>query len=304
MSDGFTVVFHSWLPEGEVGAIVILSHGMAEHAVRYERFAQALTAAGFALFAEDHRGHGETGTLSVQNGTGALGFLAPAGGFMRVVEDIHEEVLLIKNRYPHKKIILFGHSFGSFVSQAYIELYAKTLDGCILCGTAGPRTVTVKSARVVQRIVCFFTGKRHPSALLQLLAFGSYNAKISPQRTAVDWLSRDTSQVDLYIKDPLCGFLCTTGFFGDLFYGLDYIHKKKNLAAIDKQLPVLFIDGTGDPVGSYAKTVRHLYSIYTDVLNLTNVELKLYPDARHELLNETNYTQVQEDVLTWLSHRL
>ncbi len=117
MSDNNIVVVHHWLPGGNIKAVVLLSHGMVEHATRYEYLAQFLTERGYALYAEDHRGHGETGTLAQENGIGQLCYLADNDGFFRVVDDIHEEALMLKNRYPGKKLFLLGHSFGSFVSQ-------------------------------------------------------------------------------------------------------------------------------------------------------------------------------------------
>ena len=304
MSDGAINVIHKWLPDGDVSSgVVVLSHGMAEHASRYERFASLLTNEGFALFAEDHRGHGETALLAKESGTGFLGYLADKDGFFRVVDDIHEEVEEAKKAYPGKKVFLFGHSFGSFVSQCFIEKYGSSIDGCILCGTAGPRYAMVKAASIVGGIVKLFTGKKHVSKFMDKMAFGSYNARIPSPRTPFDWLSRDEKQVDAYIADEYCGFVCTIGFFCDMFAGLSYIHTKPHIAMIPLELPIHFIDGTGDPVGDYAESVKNLYNIYRSN-GIKDVTIKLFEDARHELLNETNKEEVEADVISWLKEKV
>ena len=303
MSDGAVTVVHHWLPEEDVKGIVLLSHGMAEHATRYERLASLLTAKGIALYAEDHRGHGETAKLAEENGTGKFGYLADKDGFFRVVDDIHEEALMLKKTYPGKKIILFGHSFGSFISQCFIEKYADSIDGVILCGTAGPQKAMVGAAKIVGGIAAFFGGRKKPSKFIDKLAFGSYNAKINPVRTPFDWLSRDPAQVDKYIADPWCGFVCTGGFFCDMFAGLTYIHKDSSLKAIPQNLPVHFIDGTADPVGAYAVSVQNLHDIYK-ANGIKDLSIKLFPEARHELLNETNKEEVEADVLSWIESHI
>lgn len=304
MSDGKVNAFHCWTPDSpdDIRAVMLLSHGMAEYAERYAPFAGKLVSEGIALFAEDHRGHGETAAMAEKEGTGMFGYLDDRDGFRRVVEDIHEEILLLRGIYPGKKLVLFGHSFGSFVAQCVIELYGAILDGCILCGTAGPRPLTVGFARVVGNLVCAFGGKKRKSNLISSLSFGPYNARIRNPSTEFDWLSRDPEQVARYINHPWCGFVCTGEFYRDLFRGLGLIHRKKMIASIPKDLPVLFIDGTGDPVGGYGKTVSALRDIYVKN-GVKDVEIRLYEDARHELLNETNRDEVASDVLKWVSDR-
>ena len=299
MSDSNKNVFYSWIPEGEIKACVVLSHGMCEHAERYDDFASFLNKNGFALFAEDHRGHGETALLAEKEGNGKLGWLSDKNGFMRVADDIHEEILEVKRRIPGKKVFLFGHSFGSFISQAVLEFYGSEIDGCILCGTAGPRPLTVAFARIMGSLVSLFTGKKHYSRFINTLAFGSYNARIKNRKTGFDWLSRDEKSVQKYMEDRLCGFICTAGFYSDIFKGLSIIHKGKNIKKIKRDSNVLFIYGTEDPVGSYSKTVQKLFNRYRKI-GMKNVEQKLYEGARHELLNEINREEVYTDVLEWL----
>ena len=298
MSDSNKNVFYSWIPE-QVDLCVVLSHGMVEHALRYDALASRLSEHNIAFFAEDHRGHGQTALIAQSEGTGMRGFLAEKNGFMRVADDIHEEILEVKKRFPGKKIVLLGHSFGSFIAQAVIEFYGNDVDACILSGTAGPRPLTVGFARLLGSLVKLLGGKKTPSSLLNAAAFGSYNSRIKDRKTDFDWLTRDRSIIDLYIQDEWCGFIPTAGFFCDLFKGLSIIHKKENIARIPENLPVLFIAGKEDPVGSYSKTVKSLYDLYKK-RGLKNAGLKLYEGSRHELFNETNRAEVISDVLKLL----
>jgi len=300
MSDGFEISIHRWLPARTVKGVVLLSHGMAEYAERYMRFGTLLAKNGIAFIAEDHRGHGETAENAEKNGTGKFGYLADKDGFFRVVDDLHEECLALRQSYPGKKIILFGHSFGSFIAQGYCEKYGDTIDGCILCGTAGPRESLTHFARFLAATIKLFIGGRHVSLAMNAMAFGSNNAKMKNPRTEFDWLSRDTKNVDAYIADKWCGFPCTIGFFYDMFNGLCAIHTKKAMNSIPKKLPVYIICGTDDPVGTYGKTVRHLYDIYR-ADGIKSVELKMYDGGRHELLNETNCSEVEQDLLSFIN---
>lgn len=304
MSDSNKNVLHSWLPDSEPKAVIVLSHGMVEHAARYEPFAAECCKRGIALYAEDHRGHGKTAELASQDKSGMFGFLAEKKGFERVADDIHEEILLAKKRWPSKKVFLFGHSFGSFVSQCVIEKYGTDLDGCILCGTAGPRPLTIAFAKNLGRDMTMLFGKRHVAKLLDKIVFGSYNKRIKNPATKSDWISRDAKTVAQYRADPFCTFIPTTGFFRDLFEGLSLIHKKSNLKKIPQSLSVLFIEGTADPVGNYAKTVEKLFDIYTRKLKLTDATAIYYGDARHELLNEINGANIVKDVLLWVESRI
>lgn len=289
MSDGNENYFHHWLPENDIEMIVVLSHGMTEYAFRYDDFGKFLVQNNIALYAEDHRGHGKTAELAEEKGTGKFGYLADKNGFFRVVDDIKEEVDLVKQRYPGKKVVLFGHSFGSFVAQCYIEQYGDSVDGAVICGSAGPRGI-VYPGKIVANMVKAFAGAKNVSLFLEKLAFGSCDE---------GWLTRDEEILKKYAGDKWCNFHCTTGFYADLLDGLCYIHAKKNMKKIPSSLPILIISGTADPVGSYGKTVERLFDVY-DKNGIDSLSMRLYDGARHELLNEINRDEVKSDVLEWL----
>lgn len=303
MSDKNVNVFHSWLPESEVKACVLLSHGMKEHAARYVELAKKLCEKNIAFFAEDHRGHGETASLAEKNSSGKFGYLADKDGFFRVVEDIHEEICLVKSMYPGKKLFIIGHSFGSFITQGYLEKYGNEVSGAIICGSAGPRLLTVTFAKIFSNIIAAFKGKKNPSPFIEKLAFGPYNSKIKNPYTNVAWLTRKNEVIDKYLQDPWCTFECTSSFYCDLFHGLKTIHQKKNMKKIPVSLPVYLIAGTDDPVGSYSKTVSKLFKIYHKN-GISDLSISLWEDCRHELYNELNGDEIMNDSLEWIMQRL
>jgi alpha-beta hydrolase superfamily lysophospholipase len=250
------------------------------------------------VYAHDLRGHGETAKDEKDRG-----YLADNEGFQRVVLDLRECIAVLKSDFPGKKIILFGHSFGSFISQSFIEQFGSEIDACILSGTSGPMGVLVELGRILSSIIILCKGKRYRSKFLHALAFGSYNKRIQKPATGVDWISRDPAEVKKYHDDPDCGFPVTTSFFYDMFTGLCRIHKKAALASIPKTLPLLIMSGTEDPVGAYGKTVSALAGIYRTI-GIQDVSLKLYPGGRHEMLSEVNKEEVICDVLAWIEKLL
>jgi alpha-beta hydrolase superfamily lysophospholipase len=297
MSDGADIVVHRWIPDGDVCGAVQICHGMVEYALRYGHFAEALVEKGFAVYAQDLRGHGET--TKDEEGRG---YLADNEGFQRVVLDLRECITYLKSAFPAKKVVLFGHSFGSFISQSFIEQFGSEIDACILSGTTGPMGALPNIGRIVASLIILFKGKHYRSKLMHSIAFNSYLKRIPEHVTKVDWVSSDPAEVKKYHEDPDCGFPVTMSFFDDMFTGLSRIHKKAALASIPKTLPLLLMSGTEDPVGAYGKTVSALDGIYRTI-GIQDVTLKLYPGGRHEMLSEVNKEQVISDIQGWLEKR-
>lgn len=295
-SDHSRLFVNAWAPEGQARAVVMLSHGMAEHSGRYERLAEALTQAGFALYAHDQRGHGRTAS------EGLLGHYGDRDGWSKVVGDLATLNASIAQKHPEVPVFLLGHSMGSYVAQAYLMHHSASLQGAILSGSNFQPVSLYRSARLVARFERWRQGATGRSALIEFLSFGSFNKRFKPVRTPFDWLSRDPQEVDRYISDPLCGFRCTNQFWLDMLGGLQQISKRSNLAQIDKSLPILIMGGECDPV-SDGKRLKDL----ADALTGTDhhaVALKIYPQARHEILNETNRQAVTHDLLAWLEQAL
>ena len=302
MDDGYELCLNRWQPDSddEIKGVIQLHHGLAEHSLRYDRFGSILAEQGYVLNAYDMRGHGRTAENADKNGTGIFGKLADKKGFDRAVLDLKAVTDNLKQDFPGKKTILLGHSFGSFVAQGFIEEYGKEIDGCILCGTAGPRPGLVAMGSLAAHIITFFTGKNKCLPLMEKLSFGSYNEKINPIRTKCDWLSKNELNVDMYMMDNWCGFPLTNSFYCSMLEGLSKIHKSSNMKKIPASLPLLFIWGSDDPVGSYGKTIRQLIEIYK-ANGLQKIEQKEYEGDRHEILNENDKEKVENDIIEWIS---
>ena len=242
------------------------------------------------------RGHGRTAD------EGTLGLYAEKDGWNKVVGDLASLNQHIGQQQPGLPIILLGHSMGSYIAQAYLLHHSASLDGAILSGSNFQPVALYRAARLIARIERARQGLRGRSALIEFLSFGSFNKAFKPNRTAFDWLSRDPDEVDKYINDPLCGFRCTNQLWIDLLGGLQQISKASNLAQIDPGLPILVMGGECDPV-SEGKRLTGLANALREA-GCQQVQLTIYPQARHEVFNETNREEVTADVLTWLDQAL
>jgi alpha-beta hydrolase superfamily lysophospholipase len=295
-----------WSPHGKVRAVLNIVHGMAEHGERYTRLAGQFAAEGIEVWAADMRGHGKTADVSVNdpgNG-GLLGHCADENAVELVASDIDAVNNAIIKEYSNTPLFLLGHSWGSFLVQNYIETYANTpLAGCILSGTRGPDGLLIAASKPVMSLIAAFRGRRARSKLAHALAIGTYNNPFRPNRTAVDWLSRDEREVDAYIADELCGNMASAGFFRDLAILLNRIHKKSALSNIKQELPIYIFCGSADPVGDMGKSPMALAGAYRN-LGIQDLEFALYPDARHETLNETNRAEVVGNLASWLARHI
>ncbi|MBP1937482.1 alpha/beta hydrolase [Paenibacillus sediminis] len=296
---GVDIFVHHWLPEDNnmtVKGIVLISHGMAETAERYTRFASELVRHGYIVYAHDQRGHGQTAG-HIHN----LGYLGE-DGFNWMVRNIIQLKTLITQKHPGLPLFLLGHSMGSFLTQKVMYDSPEGFSGFILSGTNGKQSM-LKAAKAIALLQSKLQGVRHPSVLLNTLIFGGYNRAFSPARTAFDWLSRDPDEVDKYIDDPYCGAISSSDFFLNFFRLLEEIHRPANMAKIQKDIPIYVFSGDQDPVGMNGKGVKRLVTVYRE-LGLQDIECKLYPGGRHEMLNEINRDEVTHDVIAWLNRHL
>nr|WP_230202566.1 alpha/beta hydrolase [Paenibacillus ihumii] len=283
-------------PSVQPRGVLQIAHGMAETAKRYERLADILTTRGWIVLGGDHRGHGRTAKSDTE--LGCIG----KGGFGGMVRDMSELSRIIRGRYPDLPLFLLGHSMGSFLTQKMMYTAPEPYSGFILSGTNGPRSMLAFGERLA-RLQCLMQGERHPSLMLNALVFGSYNKRFLPPRTPFDWLSRDEAEVDKYVNDPHCGFLCSAGFFQGFFSLLQEIHQPKRMREIPKNKPIYIFGGDEDPVGLRGDGVKKLAALY-NLLLIRDVEVKLYPGGRHEMLNETNRDEVMRDLADWLERHV
>jgi len=287
-----------WMPEGETKAVLQIAHGVAEYAKRYDAFARFLTEHGFTVVANDHLGHGESVADESE-----LGWFAEKDGWTLVVDDMKKLHDLTAAGFPGKPYFLLGHSMGSFLTRSYLIRYPDDLTGCIISGTGTTPNLICSIASMMAGSEIKKHGSKYKSEKLDKMAFGKYNDGFDTHRTKVDWLSRDPEVVDRYIADPLCGFMSSAGLFRDMMGGVKFNQSPANLARMNKDLPVYFMSGACDPVGSNGTGVQKAYEAFLKA-GMKNVSIKLYPGGRHEMLNETCKEEVYLDVLAWLEGKI
>lgn len=268
--DGKELHLHQWAEVEKPVGVVQIVHGMAEHGARYESFARFLNSHGYIVVADDHRGHGLTDPES-------LGY---CGGDM--FGDILRDEAAVTDRYkalyPGVKYVIFGFSFGSFVTQAYISRYGDKVDGAVIGGSSYKKDFDVYLGTAVAGLI----PERAPAKLIDSLSFGAYAKKFPDGK----WISADPENNAAYEADPFCGFVCSARFYRDFFRGLRSLYTPQYAAGLPKGLPVLLVSGADDPVGDMGAGVRKLYAYYTQKAGMKNVSLTLFEGSRHEFLNE------------------
>ncbi len=287
-----------WVPEGKVICILQIVHGMAEYIERYEEMAQYFAGKGILVTGDDHLGHGR----SVAKG-GTYGYFCSQDPATVVVRDVHRLKKMTQEDYPGIPYVILGHSMGSFITRNYLFRYGTGIQGAIICGTGSQPALLVKFSRGLAALQGLIFGQKHVAKMIDKLAFGNYNKMVTDQRTAFDWLCRDEKAVDAYIKDPLCGFTFTVNGFKTLFTLIDRLNKAENLQNMPKDLPVFFIAGDKDPVGNYGEGVKQAYESF-EKAGMERLALKLYPEDRHEILNELDKYQVYDDLYPWIVERV
>lgn len=266
--DGLDSVVFRWRPDGAPTAAIHILHGWAEHALRYDRLARVLVDAGWAVYADDHRGHGQSGLRS-----DTLGDLGPRG-MDGVLDAVHAVSRRVAVEEPGVPLVVLGHSWGSFILQRYLRRWSDEIDAAVLTGT------TYRDPEAPP-------AERPPP-----------NAVFEPARTDYDWLSRDEAEVDLYVADPLCGF--------EIMRSTPASNARTSSdearSAVTTTLPLLILNGSADPIGGEAGGLA--LAEHHRSLGLDDVTLHAYPGARHELFNETNRDEVTADLLAWLGARV
>lgn len=287
------IAYYIFKPRTEPKTILQISHGMCEYIDRYEEFARFLTEKGILVCGNDHLGHGNSISSDKE-----LGYFAPKYGWRFLIEDLHQMTQIIKKSYPGIPYFLFGHSMGSFLARAYITMFRNELNGVILCGTSGGEPMNGIGV-ILAAFISKVKGEKYRSHTLSNLAFGAYNIRYKDAKTKFDWLTRSPEIVDKYIKDKHCNFVFTASAFKDLFILLDFVSKSNWARKAPKNLPVYLISGDMDPVGSYGKGVKAVYERLKKA-EVKDIQIKLYKDCHHEILNETNNKEVYDDIFNWL----
>lgn len=293
-----------WLPDEEPKAVLQIIHGMVEFVGRYSAFASFLTDHGFAVVGHDLLGHGETAETPDD-----YGYFGENGNEI-LIKDIHELRLRTSKEFNGKPYFILGHSMGSFLLRQYLTekddegiSFSKGLAGAIIMGTGQPPRFVLSVGKCLATIIKAFKGPRHRSSFINNMAFSSYNKKFKPARTPNDWLTKDTEIVDWYSEEEWCSFVFTVNAYIEMFNGIAKCECNARIKTVSPNLAMLFVSGAEDPVGDFGEGVRKAYMQYVSNTKCV-VDIKLYQDDRHEILNELDKEVVYDDLLSWMNERL
>ena len=288
-----------WIDENlkEYKGIIQIVHGMAEHIIRYEDFAKFLASNGFIVCGNDHIGHGKS-----VNHKSEFGYFGEGEfNYLKLVKDIKKLNNIVSNKYNNLSTILIGHSMGSFLARDYACRYPKNIKCSIFIGTSGKNKLIDIGRKLCSIKIKKGIGNKN-SKIMDKIAFGNYNTKFRNNKTNFDWLSSDEKVVKDFINDENCAFIFTYAGFYDLFTALKMVSSNSWYRKFNKKMPVLLTSGNMDPVGNYGKGVKEVYKKLKK--NNANVEIKLYENMRHEILNEKNKINVYNDILNWINQKI
>lgn len=298
-SDGQTKIHGIiWRPEKQAKAVLQICHGMVEYIDRYNDFAQYLAERGVCVVGHDHLGHGR----SVQSEE-HLGFFHESHGNQYVITDIHKLRRMTEQDYAGVPYFMMGHSMGSFLLRQYLTMRAEGLAGAIIMGTGYMPYGLLAAGQMVCRSIAAVKGWQYRSEFVNQLGMGGYNKQFEPGESTKDWITSDEEMRKKYEADPLCSFIFTVNGYYQMFEGMKTLTKKSAMDKIPGSLPVFFVSGAEDPVGSNGEGVARVFHKYEQA-GIQDVEMKLYPKGRHEILNESNREQVYEDLYQWINDRI
>ncbi len=296
-ADGATQI-HAirWEPEDKPKAILQIIHGMVEFIDRYNDFAEYLVAQGYLVTGEDHLGHGASVRSDEYHG------YFGENGNEWVIADIHHLREMMQEEFPGVPYLMLGHSMGSFLIRQYITEkdaeYAKGLAGVIVMGTGWQPEIALKAGKLIAKLLG--TKKVGKSArILDGISFGSYLKRIKNPNTASDWLTKDEKIVRWYRNTPWCTFPFSPNAYYHMFSGMQKAQDVERMKKLPAGMPLLFTSGAEDPVGGWGEAVRKTYMIYLEN-SPCKVDIKMYDDDRHEILNETDRDVVYKDMLDFL----
>ena len=288
--DGLTQIHAvEWIPEGEVKAVLQIAHGMVEHIERYHGFASYLSEHNIYVTGHSHLGHGKSMTSSDK-----MGYFADPKGNDCVIGDIHELRNITRKKYPEAPYFMMGHSMGSFLLRQYLGMYGEGLSGAIVMGTGEQPDMILAGGKLVCKVIAACKGWEHRSSFVNSLVIGGFEKEMGK-----GWLSRNEENVKEYAKDPLSGFVFTLNAFYHMFDGMSKMNGQEKNGKIQKELPTFFVAGAEDPVSAHGKGVETVYKRYVEK-GATKASIKLYPEDRHEIVNEVDKELVFEDLLDWI----
>lgn len=286
-----------WMPDTEIKAVLQICHGMVEYIDRYHDFAEFLSKNGYYVVGHDHLGHGKSVT-----GLEKLGYFHETNGNAYVIADIHKLRVQTEKKYPNVPYFIMGHSMGSFLVRQYMGLYGGGLSGTIIMGTGEQPDILLHAGKAVCRIIAACKGWEYRSKLVDGMAAGGYERHFRGETDGSNWLSRNPENVKKYKADSLCGYMFTVNAYYHMFYGMEQMNRQEREGKIAKNLSIFLVAGKEDPVGNFGKSVENVYKKYQKC-GIKDVEMKLFEEDRHEILNESDREQVYQDILAWLENR-
>ncbi len=291
-SEGNKQIFYDTVePECKPKAVVQVIHGMCEYFGRYVDFSRFMTENGYAVVGDDHLGHGRTAEKDEDKG-----FFADNNGWRFLVRDEKKMTDIIREKYPNTPVILLGHSMGSFIARMYLSWYSEGITSAIFMGTSAG--VPAGAAGTAVKLLENAAGTKTPLATSQEMFYRFLTRRVPDKTGELDWITRDKEKTAFFKTDPLGNFAFTAGAYRDLVKLLNEISEKDWAYSLPKDLPVMLMSGEEDPIGDYGKGVKKVYRRLIKA-GMTDVSIRLYVDARHELINEINRSEVYADILSF-----
>lgn len=284
-----------WTGEKKPVGIIVIAHGVTEYILRYRKLAQYFTDKGYVLFGNDHIGHG----TSVSENSKKMYFGAE-GSWKYVVKDYGNCVRHAKEKYPDLPLFVLGFSLGSFVVRTYLITSSEKIAGAIIIGTGYTPSLMISLAQSIAKKEAKKYGEEYTSDTIKKLTFETYNKKFAPNRTYLDWLCSDDEALDEYLESPLRGENMSSGLFRELLSGMEFTGRDKNIDKMDKNIKILLLSGEDDSVGDMGKGVKKVYKKF-EKSGVKDINMKLYPKLRHDILNEKGKDEIYKDIFEWLN---
>lgn len=288
---------YKWSPDEAPKAVLVVIHGLADHAGRYQELAEHATKKGYVVYAPDLRGHGKTAGAASRLG------IIDNDGWNSILNDLQILSTQIQSDFPNLPFFLFGHSLGSEIAQDYIIRWGSKLKAVVLSAPQSQQPLYILLfGEMLGKGEIKKLGPLAPSPTFKKLSWEKFNKPFTPVETDYDWISTDSKEVKKYIDDPYCGWVPSTMFATEIIRGFKRISKKSNRESIPNTLPIFVLCGTQDSSNNFGKNVKNLVKKYKGLGK--QIECKYYLEKRHDLLHETNREEVTEDIIQWFESHL
>ncbi len=297
-SDGIDLHCYKWVPDEyvRVRGVFHLVHGSLEHVYRYIHFVTRLVSEGYIVYGSDLRGHGKTAAEDES----FFYFSDNNNGWKYAVDDINIITDLIKQENPQLPVFIFGHSMGSFLVREFMTSHGDNINGVFISGTGIGKPVLQRMVLFISRIMMLFRGKKYRSPFLHHLVYGTLDNLVKGHEIKGDFISRDKKEVEKYQNDPYCTQTCTIDYVHEMISAVSRVNKPGEIRKNHKEIPVYFLSGGEDPVGDKGKGIEKLHRHFKKA-GVNDISVNIYPEARHELLNEYNREEVMDDMVTWIN---